>query len=67
MIEPIRVLQVLGCLDRGGAETLVMNIYRNIDRTQIQFDFVVHTKGKGAYYDEILSLGGRIYVCPRYT
>ncbi len=67
MTEPKRILQVLGCLDRGGAETLVMNIYRNMDREQVQFDFVIHTKDKGAYYDEILSLGGKIYHCPQYT
>lgn len=67
MTKPKRVLQVLGGLDRGGAETLIMNIYRTIDRSQIQFDFVIHTKDKGAYYDEIVSLGGRVYMCPRYT
>lgn len=67
MTDPKRILQVLGCLDRGGAETLVMNIYRNIEREQVQFDFVIHTKDKGAYYDEIISLGGNIYHCPQYT
>ena len=67
MTAPKRILQVLGCLDRGGAETLVMNIYRNMDREQVQFDFVIHTKDKGAYYEEILSLGGKIYNCPQYT
>ncbi len=62
----IRVLQVLGKLNRGGAETMIMNIYRNIDRTKIQFDFVKHTTEKCAYEDEILSLGGRIYNIPQY-
>ena len=66
MIEPIRVLQVLGGLDRGGAETLVMNIYRNIDRTQLQFVFGVHTKVQGAYSNEILDFGVIVYDCPRY-
>lgn len=66
MTVPKRILHVLGCLDRGGAETLVMNIYRKIDREQLQFDFVVHTNQKGAYFDEIQSLGGKVYVCPRY-
>lgn len=67
MTKPKKVLQVLGGLNRGGAETLVMNIYRNIDREQIQFDFVIHTSENGAYYDEIVSLGGKVYHCPRYT
>ena len=36
----IRILQVLGVMNRGGAETMIMNIYRKIDRSKIQFDFV---------------------------
>ena len=63
----IRVLQVMGGLERGGAETLVMNWLRAIDREKIQFDFVIHTPTKGAHYEEIRSLGGKIYHCPRYT
>ncbi|MEJ5306934.1 MAG: glycosyltransferase family 1 protein [candidate division WOR-3 bacterium] len=66
MNKPIKILQVFGRMDRGGAETLIMNIYRNIDRNKIQFDFLVHTQDKCAYDDEILSLGGRIFRVPRY-
>ena len=62
----IRVLHVLGRLNRGGAETMLMNIYRNIDKTKIQFDFVKHTNEKCAYDDEIISMGGRIYTVPQY-
>ncbi|WP_419958031.1 glycosyltransferase family 1 protein [Psychrobacillus psychrotolerans] len=67
MEKVIRVLHVLGRLDRGGAETMVMNLYRKIDRTQIQFDFIIHTKEKCDYNDEIMALGGRIYSVPQYT
>jgi glycosyltransferase involved in cell wall biosynthesis len=63
----IRVLHVLGGLDRGGAETMVMNLYRAIDKTQIQFDFIVHNEKKQAYTDEILSLGGRIFHFPAFN
>lgn len=63
---PIRILQVFGSLNRGGAESLIMNIYRHIDRTKVQFDFVVHTKDEGAFEAEIRSLGGRIFRMPRY-
>lgn len=35
----IRILHVLGSLDRGGAETMIMNLYRNIDRSKVQFVF----------------------------
>lgn len=56
----IRVLHIIGKMDRAGAETMLMNLYRHIDRTQIQFDFVTFTKDKGDYDDEIQALGGKI-------
>lgn len=58
---PVRVLMLFTILNRGGAETMVMNYYRLIDRTKVQFDFVVHREERGAYEDEIEQLGGRIY------
>jgi len=67
MGKPIRVLHVLGTLNRGGAETMIMNIYHNIDRSKIQFDFIKHTNKKCDYDDEIIKLGGKIYSIPRYT
>jgi len=67
MEEKIRILHVLGGLNRGGAETMIMNVYRKIDRSKIQFDFVIHTSNKCDYDDEIKALGGRIYSLPRYT
>ncbi|MGN0522545.1 MAG: glycosyltransferase family 1 protein [Eubacterium sp.] len=62
-----RVLLVFGKLNRGGAETLAMNLYRNIDRRVLQFDFIIHTTEKCDYTDEILSMGGRIFSMPRYN
>lgn len=67
MAEPIRVLQVLGRLNRGGAESMIMNLFRSIDREKVQFDFVIHTKEHCDFTDEVLSLGGRIYSAPRYN
>jgi len=66
MIKPIRVLQVFARMDRGGAETMIMNLYRNIDRLKVQFDFIVHTEEKCAYDEEIKALGGNIYSVPKY-
>ncbi|WP_282078974.1 glycosyltransferase family 1 protein [Aquimarina algiphila] len=57
----IKVLQVFTIMNRGGAESMIMNYYRNIDRDKIQFDFLVHRKEKAAFDDEIESLGGKIY------
>ena len=64
MQKPIRILNLFTIMNRGGAETMVMNYYRNIDRTKVQFDFMVHRKEEGAYDDEIESLGGKIYRMP---
>lgn len=61
MNEPIRILMVFTIMNRGGAETMVMNYYRNIDRSKVQFDFIVHREERGAFDDEIEALGGKIY------
>ena len=64
MSEPIRVLQIVGRMDRGGIETMIMNIYRNIDREKVQFDFLAHYGREAAFNDEIREMGGRIYEMP---
>lgn len=56
-----RILQILTTLNRGGAETMVMNHYRVLDRSKYQFDFLVHRLEEGAYEEEIRQMGGRIY------
>jgi glycosyltransferase involved in cell wall biosynthesis len=62
--KPIRVLLLFTIMNRGGAETMVMNYYRHIDRSKIQFDFMVHREQRGVFEDEIESLGGKIYRMP---
>lgn len=64
--KPIRVLHVLGSMNLGGAESRIMELYRCIDRSKIQFDFLVHTKEEGHYNKEIRALGGEIYSLPRF-
>lgn len=61
MSKPIRVLHIFGALNPGGVETLVMNIYRCIDREKVQFDFALTQGEKSFFDDEVLSLGGRIF------
>lgn len=63
----IRVLHVIGAMKSGGAEAMIMNLYRHIDRNQVQFDFVVHTEEKCFYDKEITKLGGRIYRTERFN
>ena len=57
----IRVLHMLHSMNRGGAETMLMNYYRNLDRTKVQFDFLLTYEGTSDYEEEILSLGGRVF------
>lgn len=65
-MSPTRILMVSFNMDRCGAETFIMNIYRAIDRTKVQFDFLLHCSYKSDYEDEIHSLGGRIYKVQPY-
>ena len=58
---------VFTIMNRGGAETMVMNYYRHIDRRRLQFDFLVHRETPGIYEEEIRELGGRIYRLPPIT
>ena len=70
MLQPQRVLQVATIMNRGGLETMLMNYYRHIDRSKVQFDFLVHRYERGTFDDEIESLGGKIFrmppIHPRY-
>ncbi len=77
MKKPIHVLHVLGGVGLGGAESRIMDLYRRMDRDEIQFDFLVHssalnwftkeTERKPEFYDEeIEAMGGHIYVLPKF-
>ena len=59
-----RILQVVTYMGRGGIETMLMNHYRQIDRTKVQFDFLVHRDFRADFDDEIEALGGHIYRIP---
>lgn len=61
MEEPIRILNIVPNMRAAGIETFIMNVYRNIDRKKVQFDFIVHNTEKNFYDNEIESLGGKIY------
>jgi glycosyltransferase involved in cell wall biosynthesis len=64
--KPIRILHVLGMMERGGAETWLMHILRMIDRDRYQMDFAVHVTEPQGYDDEVRALGSEIILCP-YT
>lgn len=60
----VKVLHVVGQMNRGGTEALLMNLLRCTDRGQFQYDFVEQTQGKCDYDEEIEALGGKIFRCP---
>lgn len=67
MTEPIRVLQILGIVAGGGVEAVIMNYYEHIDRTKVQFDFIVHNDNKFDIAPKVEAMGGRVYkVTPYY-
>lgn len=78
MADMIRVLHVLGGTGLGGAESRIMDLYRQMDRQEIQFDFLVHSSAVNCfredaperepqfYDEEIKKLGGHIYVLPKF-
>ena len=65
--QPKIVLHVVGRLDVGGAESRIMDLYRNIDREKLQFHFVQHTKDRCAFESEVESLGGEVHYLPRFN
>ena len=67
MSLPIRILHVIRSMNLGGAQVMIMNLYRSIDRSRVQFDFMLHTMEHCAYDDEILSYGGRIFRFPKFN
>lgn len=64
--EPIRIAQIMGKWLGGGVEAVVMNYYRYIDRSNIQFDFICDDDSTNIPYDEIEALGGKVILIPPY-
>ena len=64
----IRILQYIGTLNIGGSQSFLMELYRNIDKSKFQFDFIVFdTDINEEMYNEIINLGGKIYTIPKYN
>ncbi len=64
---PIRVLQIMGIVESGGVEAVIMNYYRYIDKAKIQFDFVMHKGSNPNYIAEAKSMGAKVYEVTPYT
>ena len=62
-MTPLRILHVVGAMNRGGAETWLTHVLRAIDRDRFHMDFLVHTDTPAAYDEEIRSLGSQVISC----
>lgn len=58
-----RVLCIVSAMNTGGAETFLMKIYRQIDKSKYQIDFCVNTAAN-YYGEEIERMGGEIFIVP---
>ncbi|MBC7641839.1 MAG: glycosyltransferase family 1 protein [Flavobacterium sp.] len=67
MEQAIKVLQVFTILNRGGAETNIMNYYRKLNQEKVQFDFLVHRQEIAPYEEEVIKLGAKIYRLPAFN
>lgn len=64
--KPIIVAQIMGKWVGGGVESVIMNYYKHIDRSNVQFDFICDSDSTNIPYEEIEKLGGRVILCPPY-
>lgn len=67
MGKPLRVLEIMGIVQNGGVEAVIMNYYRNIDKSKVQFDFVMHEGSNSSYIEEVINMGARVYEITPYT
>lgn len=64
--EPFRIAHIVGKWVGGGVESVVMNYYRHIDRSKVQFDFICDEDSTNIPYDEIKNLGGKVVLVSSY-
>lgn len=55
----LRILQVYPQINNAGTERVIFNLYENIDRTKVQFDFLVEIPGE--LDEKIFKMGGKIF------
>ena len=62
----IRVAVIVGKMDSGGKKNLIMEYYRHINRTEVQFDFICDSDSLAIPKEEIKKLGGCVFIIPPY-
>ena len=66
MSEPIRILHMIGSLNVGGSQSMIINLHKAIDKSKVQFDYIIDHPGHLHYASEVTSLGGKIYEFPTF-
>lgn len=55
----IRVLQVYPQLNNAGTEKVIFNLYENMNRSKVQFDFLLERKGE--LDEKVINMGGVVH------
>lgn len=66
MTEPIRILHMIGSLNIGGSQSMVINIHESLDKSKVQFDYIIDHPDHLYFADTIKKLGGKIYTMPTF-
>lgn len=67
MAKKLKVLHVLYSLSSGGAESFILNVYRNIDKDKVRFDFLLRSDGSNEkYLEEVKKMGSKVYITSSY-
>lgn len=61
-----RILHLVPGFHSGGIESLLMSLYRCLDKQILQFDFMVDTRDALPEFEEIRNAGGRVFQMGRY-
>lgn len=64
---PLRILHMIGSLNMGGSQSMIINLYKNLDKSKIQFDFVIDHENETYFKELVLELGAKVYISPSFN
>ena len=67
MSEPIRILHMIGSLNVGGSQAMIINLHKEIDKSKVQFDYVIDHPDHLHYESIVRELGGNIFTLPAFN
>ena len=68
MMASVRILQIIGSLEVGGSQNMLINIHKHINKDNIQFDYVLdHCGNEHKFYVKtVKDLGAKIFYLPTF-